>query len=280
MKKTIATLSVFALMQLAFAAPPRQTPDVCIIAQDSFTQDTLVMFNFPLDNYLLSNGITINKSADNCRSQSCARGYQAEWIVRNDSLFISDLRGCNASMSWCDQSDISLRAVFEDRFYENEPVFADWVTGNYRLFAGTPVPLLQEMIFPTESLLTIKQGKLKKTKHFTNIKIKSNAMTVETSIPDTILNLLQQNIDWEILPKRKSIWVADIVISILKNGKTKTEIKTNADRRFKAGAAAQFTLALKAVRWAEYRQQGKKTEVRFTRKVEVNPTDNTMRLIR
>ncbi|MBN1462470.1 MAG: hypothetical protein JW922_02185, partial [Paludibacteraceae bacterium] len=97
MKKVIGILCFLLIAGKAFTAS--QVPDICIIKKDS-VQDTLSIFVFPLEDYFELKGEKNLGGFKNCNSPSCSRGYQAVWLIENDSLFLINIQGCNEGMSW------------------------------------------------------------------------------------------------------------------------------------------------------------------------------------
>lgn len=128
-----------------------QVPDICLIKKDSVHYDTLVFFVFPLEDYFDEVGSRDLAGFKSCESNSCTRGYQAIWLVENDSLFLYKLQGCNEHMSWCDESSIpDLKEIFGDECI-NDRVFARWAKGKYRAFDGKIIPCIKKQMFYTEN---------------------------------------------------------------------------------------------------------------------------------
>jgi hypothetical protein len=166
MKRVIGMLFLLLIVGKAFAAS--QVPDICII-KTAKTQDTLSAFVFPLEDYFELKGDRNLGGFKYCESNSCTRGYQAVWLVENDSLFLINIQGCNEQMSWCDESSIpNLKTLFGDSCINNR-VYASWVSGNYRFFEGDEIPIIDKQIFNAERQVTFNQGKVKKNKRVVNV---------------------------------------------------------------------------------------------------------------
>jgi len=278
MKQTIGILLFLFIAGQAFAAS--QVPDICIIKKDS-TQDTLVVFVYPLEEYFDLQGSHEIPGFKNCNSPSCARGYQAVWKIQNDSLFLINLQGCNEQMSWCDESAMpNLKAMFGDEC-QNNKVFAKWVTGKYRFMHGDEVPLINKQIFDTEKQITFLAGKVKRNRKVVNVKSRRNGFEVIQSTPDFILYLIHTNLNWKALPKLdKDKWYAEIDVTILKNGKTAIKLITDTKEDFRAVAEQEYLKCLKKVRWYHYRQLGKNVEVKFVVRATFERTEQLITIIK
>lgn len=97
-----------------------QVPDYLII-----NNDTLYLNSFPL-NDLNFTKLPFGKFAPNT---SCWRGYQAVWIVENDSLFLKELIPCESDTL---SPDFDLVQYFLVNGYQPQiiygKIFVDWFT--------------------------------------------------------------------------------------------------------------------------------------------------------
>lgn len=109
---------LFPMPSLATA----QTPDYLI-----YQRDTIPISSNPLESYLNSNPIAreiLKSKLTGCISTGCWRSYVAYWTLRNDSLFLVDLRHC------C-YDDVSVKYVIPSLFNEQTKTtyqFAFWFT--------------------------------------------------------------------------------------------------------------------------------------------------------
>lgn len=277
MKKVIGILCFLLFAGKAFTAS--QVPDICIIKKDS-VQDTLSVFVFPLEDYFELKGEKNLGGFKNCNSPSCSRGYQAVWLIENDSLFLINIQGCNEGMSWCDESALpSLEKIFGEECINNK-VFAYWANGNYRFFLGDEIPHIDKQLFYTEKQVVLKNGIAKKIKSVQNVKPRKRAFSVKQTTPEFILYLVQTNLNWRALPKtKKDKWYAEMQITILKNGKSRLKLITDTPESFRLAAEKEYFKSIKNVRWYTYKQLGKKTEVTFTVKAYYEKNNQVITLI-
>ena len=85
--------------------------------------DTLMIRTYPLEDYFEKIGSAPNSLFDSYGWSSClAWGYCAYWMIRNDSLFLVDVRSAH-------NDRIPLSKIVTDRETNGEPVFADWFSG-------------------------------------------------------------------------------------------------------------------------------------------------------
>ena len=132
-------------------------------------------------------------------TSACWRGYQAEWIVQNDSIFLNNIYHC-----FFDEVKINLNNIFLDS-KENEKIFASWINGELYLPQGECIPKnncffgwnwdFRNYMREYETVLYVENGLLKNYETFQNRIIKIPEWTV--FYEDQIIN---RNINWEILP--------------------------------------------------------------------------------
>lgn len=278
MHKILGTIILFFIFASTFAAT--QVPDLCIIKKDTTESDTLVMFSYPLEEYFEKTGSRDLGGFKTCESPACSRGYQAVWLVENDSLFLINIQGCNEHMSWCDEASIpNLKKVFgEDS--KSDRVYAKWVYGKYRCFEGDEIPYLKKQLFNAERLLNVKYGKVKRISKYQNVKTRDKSFGVETNTPEFLISVLQTNINWKALPKRDNKWIADIEFTIKKNGKTTLKIKTNASKNAVTLIEEELLRCMKNYKWFQYREQGKRIEVSFNVKAQFEVDKQVITLIK
>lgn len=261
MKKVIGMLLFLLIVGKAFAAS--QVPDICIIKNKN-TLDTLSVYVFPLEEYFEIIGDKNLGGFKYCESNSCTRGYQAVWLVENDSLFLINIRGCNEQMSWCDESSIpDLKTMFGDSCINNR-VFASWVSGNYRFFEGDEIPIIDKQIFNAEQQVTFNHGKAKKIKRKINVSCNKKSIEINEKTPEFILNTIREDFYWTNMPVMlKQKWYAEMEITVLKNKKTKIKLITDTSEEFRLAAEQEYLRCLDKIRWCQYKQMGKKFEIIF-----------------
>ena len=179
------------LPDLAFGTA--QTPEYLIL-----NGDTLAMHSTPLQSYLHENPEAreaLKSKLGGCSSTACGRDYIGYWTLRNDSLFLVDLRHC------C-YEDVSARNLFPQLFNRETavaPVFAKWFSGEIVIPEGK---LLQyvDMGFlaghERERILYFEKGVLTEEQEFENPKVSSKYVH-----KDTLQNFLSSNFDWAKIDK-------------------------------------------------------------------------------
>lgn len=279
MKRVLGIL--FLVFYFASIHSATQVPDICIIRKDTARLDTLVMFSYPLEDYFEKIGTRNLAGFKTCESPACSRGYQAVWLVENDSLFLINIQGCNEHMSWCDEAAIpNLKKIFGEASKQNK-VFASWAYGSYRCFEGDVIPHLKNQMFVADRVLNIKQGELKKEKRYVNVIKKSKSFAVEENTPEFVLSIIQTNINWNALPKRgPKQFVVDIQLIIQKNRKTQIQVKTNASKRNLILIETELLRCLKKFKWYKYKQLGKNVSVSFNIKAEFDIDNKLITIIK
>lgn len=278
MKQVIGMLLFLLIVGQAFAAS--QVPDICIIKNDK-TQDTLSVFVFPLEDYFELKGDRDLGGFKYCESNSCTRGYQAVWLIENDSLFLVNIQGCNKQMSWCDESSMpNLKTMFGDACVNNK-VFANWVNGNYRFLEGNEIPIIDKQIFNAEYQVAINQGKVKKIKRKINVSCDKKSIEINEKTPEFILNTIGERFYWTNMPVMlKQKWYAEMEITVLKNKKTIIKLITDTSEEFRLAAEQEFIRCLDKIRWCKYKQMGKKLEITFVVRAYFERNTKTITIIK
>lgn len=129
-------------------------------------------------------------------STACNRGYVAEWILHNDSLFLSNIYACDDF-----NVKIPLQKLFKD--CKNGLLFADWVTQELIVPKGKcilSVNLGYHSVYETEIALYINNGLL------TGLNSISNHIALESQFsqstdPFALNEFIQEHINWNNLPE-------------------------------------------------------------------------------
>ena len=86
--------------------------------------DTICLKSFPLDEL----GFNL-PFGDSAPSTACWRGYQAVWVIENDSLFLKEINPCYPDST---EYDFTMEKYFLDNGYNpviiGGKIFADWYT--------------------------------------------------------------------------------------------------------------------------------------------------------
>jgi hypothetical protein len=90
----------------------------------------------PLAPYLKEKGIEFKPS-----STDCWRGYLSSWEVKDNKLYLTELRYpswftiVNGQIEFSGKSELNLQTLFPDQ----KEVFASWFTGRFRICGGEPL---------------------------------------------------------------------------------------------------------------------------------------------
>src|SRR5258705_13353275 len=129
-------LSLF-ILSLSLSSPrlsaSPQMPDYII-----YKNDTIVIYHLLLEDYFHKTGVSdqgqlFGLSFRDNSSTSCWRGYQAIYIIENDSLFLKYILSCGELRYRGDSIDINksdkkIKEIFGSKVI-NKKVYIDWYTG-------------------------------------------------------------------------------------------------------------------------------------------------------
>ena len=170
-----------------------QIPDRLI-----YNNDTLSIFANPLEQ--LSNVDSLRKIlfSDNKEhwNTACSRGYQAEWIIIDNQLYLTAVYSCNY---YDDKIKADLHRLFGEKYIGGK-VKADWVSAKILSPQGKQLYYVHsgyESIYEKEVIFDFVNGQLKGTETYDNSKSKISIYSQDT----TLLKFIYSNIKWETLPK-------------------------------------------------------------------------------
>jgi len=201
-----------------------QFPDILI-----YKGDTLSLFANPLEQLFKDDTIAPKLFGDKegCASTACWRGYQANWELVNNELYLTGIYSCCYDK---DSIKADLKALFGEK-YQNGKVKADWFTGTIIVPKGKLVYYVHmgyESIYEKELALKIKKGVLIGTKLYDNSKSKQS---IYGNDGDKLREFIYSNINWDNIPKLEGKGIRVIVrFSANEKGivdKAKIFIKTN-----------------------------------------------------
>lgn len=170
MRKTgIIILTSFLLVskQNVWASP--QLPDYLI-----FNRDTIPVYSLLLEQYLEkintpNQGDLFSLKFRDGASLNCWRGYQAIYLIENDSLFLKNIIDCGERKIDQKASDQRISEIFNSKV-KNGKVHIDWFSGDFSLPNGE---LLRwdgvfHKTFENEILITVEKGKVRKISEIEN----------------------------------------------------------------------------------------------------------------
>lgn len=169
--KLVAILLALFFAKNAFASP--QLPDYII-----FKADTIPVYHLIFEQYLQKNENSIQGNLFGLKfkegaSLNCWRGYQAIYIIENDSIFLKEIIGCGEYRNGLsidqEASGKRLINIFGDRV-KNRKVFLDWYSGGFSLPKGNLLRWdgVLHKTFDEETLVQVKSGKVKSVSEITN----------------------------------------------------------------------------------------------------------------
>lgn len=181
MKKRLTILFLILAAIAKLEASP-QAPDYLIIEKDTLPlyqlilEDYLHSIELPTDSNNLFGFSFRNDFGYGITSTNCWRGYQAVYILENDSLFLKYIIPCN-SLRKLNTDDINnsveqMRRLFKKKV-KNNKVFIDWYSSEFTIPKGKPIwwDGIFTTLYDKEELYSIRKGILV-DKHIINNYIK------------------------------------------------------------------------------------------------------------
>jgi len=178
--------------------------------------DTFILFSNPLefraDYYSLSVQISneIERATypeeDNDEerktyiSTACWRGYVAEWIILNDSIFLNNIYDCHN-----ENIKVNLKNIFPS-IGKNQKIFASWIKEDLYIPQGECIQYIHfgyKSIFERETVLNIENGLLKNYEIFHNRILKRSNFFERGHTPE----FTSRNINWKILPDLSNMYI-------------------------------------------------------------------------
>jgi len=171
-----------------------QIPDMLI-----YNGDTLAIFANPLEQLFENDSIRPNFFGDKegCMSTACWRGYEAEWVIFENELYLSGIYSC---CYYEDSIKANLNMLFGDKCVDGK-VKAVWFTGKIIAPKGELLYYIHmgyESLYEKELELDFSNGKLIGTKTYDNSKTRQSEFSQN---PEKLKKFVYANIKWESLPK-------------------------------------------------------------------------------
>ena len=191
---------VIATSSVGLNATP-QIPDVLVYGGRTYR-----LFTNPLEDYLKSKGFTDNDTG--CNSSSCWRGYIATWTIRNDSLFLTDIKRCGVYTTAgvvtgleCDEADTSRVFKHLNREFRSKETFFPWFSGDLRLPQGRLIEYVHmgyETIYERDLFVTVENGVIRGTQTRENqlSDPQDIARFNYELIQDTLFHYIASGLDW------------------------------------------------------------------------------------
>jgi len=184
-----------------------QVPDYVI-----YKRDTIPVYNLILEQYFETKNISGQGSLFGLKfregaSLNCWRGYQAIYLIENDSLFLKEIINCgghyNKNSLNQEDSKKRMKEIFKEEF-DGDKVFLGWYSGGFSLPNGE---LLRwdgvfHKIYDKEILIEIDKGKVKHTSDISNYE--DDPERINRRYRDTISNVIfkeLETIKWKSVDK-------------------------------------------------------------------------------
>jgi hypothetical protein len=208
MKFLLIILGILLMYDKVFATA--QFPDILIDGKD-----TVAIFSNPLEQYFEK-----KKERILCgeilewTSTACYRGYQATWRIKNDSLFLIEIRhGCGEIHG----KKFNLKKEFGTR-----NVFANWFTGNIYSPRGELLQYVHDgyaSIFENEKYIFIHQGQVDSIAFISNLIFDKNLLyPAEGFLSDTLRRRILSNLDKDKVKEFPDSLVCSLNIRFNKSG--------------------------------------------------------------
>jgi hypothetical protein len=190
MKRNELILFIFHLTApLVQSFATGQIPDRLI-----YKGDTLSIFANPLEQLYDHDSLRPKFFNDKeaCISTACWRGYEAEWIIIDDQLYLTGIFSCCFSE---DGIKADLKKLFGNK-YINGKVKADWFTSNVIAPQGKQlyyVYMAYGSLYEKELELQFKNGQLIGTKTYDNSK---SRQSIYSQNEEKLREYIYSNINW------------------------------------------------------------------------------------
>lgn len=168
MIKNKTLIIIFLLFPLGLLASP-QVPDYII-----FKGDTIATYNLILEQYLQKQekiesdklfGLSFRNSSDGSFSFNCWRGYQAIYMIDNDSIFLVNIINCGERKKGNIDKESSIKkmkGLFGNNLINNR-VFIDWFSGDLNFPLNNKLLRWDGVfyaIYENETVINISNGKV------------------------------------------------------------------------------------------------------------------------
>lgn len=140
-----------------------------------------------------SSRIRIDREKKECLQSACWKGYQAEWTIIDNQLYLTAIYGCCFPETG-KKSD--LEYIFGDKVI-NGRVNADWVTGLYFAEDKYLFSTYDYTVYKTEFKFQFRMGRLTNVETYDNSRSKSSIYCRE---PRKLYEYIYSNIRWHALP--------------------------------------------------------------------------------
>ncbi len=219
--KRILNLIVFIFI-VTVATATNQRKDILVM-----NGDTLYLYNSPLEQFdnisERISGLYQKKYKDEIMSTNCWRGYTASWIIKDSTLYLTELKK--------HYSEVNINKIVErilGRKFQNGLLKADWVNGNF--WSGknlAPVLQLYITVFCNETKLELKNG------HVESI-VTKDFKPCNYSDMNKLNEFVFSHINWIAFPDltNKSIEITAYIESDKEGRITNVEIERTSDSQF------------------------------------------------
>jgi hypothetical protein len=148
---TVFLTTAFVLLMAAPAWPTAQIPE-----KITYEDESGFLFTNPLETYFTKDNPRPEFTAPHT---ACWRGYIGSWEIREDTLYLADLK------AWMRDKEGKAAPVEFERIFpgKTKPMKADWFTGTLRIPRGKPIRYVHmgyQTVYEEEVLLRVEAGKV------------------------------------------------------------------------------------------------------------------------
>jgi len=191
-----------------------------------WNNDTLNLYSNPLElradgdklNQIISTRIEEQKSIESKDTIFVLpwRNYRTEWIIENDSLFLTKI-----SSFYHNQKTIDIEKILSSN---ERRIFAEWLTDSLIIFQGNCIVcesnhIKNTSIYPNELIVEFRKGILINKSRYKNQVLKKSKLS--NLDPNEYLNYIYSKVNWNHLRKMDRTKQAFVNIQPDKNGKLK-----------------------------------------------------------
>lgn len=223
--------------------------------------DTLILYSNPLETFLYKFATRPKLFDENyeCISTACWRGYQAQWEIIDNQLYLTAIYSC---CYYEDSIKADLKSLFETRYVDGK-VRADWVTGRLIAVRGGLLYYIHdgfESVYEKEFVLQVNEGQVVETEIHDNSKSKQSAYSQDDKL---LYQFIYSNIKWDDLPPLNDYKIRVLVqFSANENGIIDS---VKVVRGYNNVLDNEAVRVIKAIpEWDVYYRRGKHKRVKWT----------------
>lgn len=185
----------------------------------------------------------------------CIQGYRV-WELRNDSLFLKELRNCNSEAYVNKDAQTML-----DAKYACNEIFAHWVSTNiYNPYVERLYLVHERSVYEFDRDFEVKEGLLVQIKNYDNRASKQSDYMHNT---DTLYHFLCHNINWQLMEKHACV-SDETMLATFKVGQDAKPIDIKVFRTDKAQCKQEIKRLVEQLpEWDVYLKRGQPIDINW-----------------